>query len=110
MSRSTYFNGEINEYSYHLEDAGRRRPFSARSLCGVLGTVAAFAQDAAPAAAAAAAAAPALDNGDTAWMLTSTALVLMMTIPGPGAVLRRHGAQEEHAGDHHAELRRSPAW
>ena len=24
----------------------------------------------------------ALDTGDTAWMLTSTALVLMMTIPG----------------------------
>jgi ammonium transporter, Amt family len=23
-----------------------------------------------------------LDSGDTAWMLTSTALVLMMTIPG----------------------------
>lgn len=33
---------------------------------------AAFAQDAAPA----------LDTGDTAWMLTSTVLVLMMTIPG----------------------------
>jgi ammonium transporter, Amt family len=43
---------------------------------------AAFAQDAAPAVAAAAAAAPKLDSGDTAWMLTSTALVLMMTIPG----------------------------
>ena len=27
-------------------------------------------------------AAPALDTGDTAWMLTATALVLMMTIPG----------------------------
>ena len=46
---------------------------------------------AAPAAAPAAEAAPAeaapapapkLDTGDTAWMLTSTALVLMMTIPG----------------------------
>ena len=41
---------------------------------------------AAPAAAAAAAAAPApppkMDSGDTAWMLASTALVLMMTIPG----------------------------
>ena len=33
-----------------------------------------FAQDAKPA--------PKLDTGDTAWMLTSTALVLMMTIPG----------------------------
>ncbi|MGH7818934.1 MAG: hypothetical protein ACREQ9_04100, partial [Candidatus Binatia bacterium] len=27
-------------------------------------------------------AAPTFDTGDTAWMLTSTALVLMMTIPG----------------------------
>jgi ammonium transporter, Amt family len=46
----------------------------------------AFADDAAPAAAAAAAAAPAgppkLDSGDTAWMLSSTALVLLMTVPG----------------------------
>ena len=33
-------------------------------------------------AAAAAAPAPAYNNGDTAWMMTSTALVLMMTIPG----------------------------
>jgi Amt family ammonium transporter len=44
-----------------------------------------LAQDAAKpaeAAAAAAADAPKLDTGDTAWMLTSTALVLMMTIPG----------------------------
>ena len=48
---------------------------------------------------------PKLDSGDTAWMLTSTALVLMMTIPGPGAVLRRHGAQEERAGHGDAELR-----
>jgi Amt family ammonium transporter len=31
-----------------------------------------------------AATAPKLDSGDTAWMLTSTALVLMMTIPGLG--------------------------
>jgi Amt family ammonium transporter len=49
-----------------------------------LSTVAAFAQEAAPAATAAAPAAPTpvLDTGNTAWMLTSTALVLMMTIPG----------------------------
>src|SRR5262249_43443519 len=40
---------------------------------------AAWAQDAAPAAAAAPVA---INSGDTAWMLTSTALVLMMTIPG----------------------------
>ncbi len=42
-------------------------------------------ETAAPAAeapAAPAAAAPKLDTGNTAWMLTSTALVLMMTIPG----------------------------
>ncbi len=46
----------------------------------VLGVVpGAFAEDA---PAAAAAAAPKIDSGDTAWMLTSTALVLMMTIPG----------------------------
>src|SRR5580658_673780 len=31
---------------------------------------------------AAAPAAPKLDSGDTAWMLTSVALVLMMTVPG----------------------------
>jgi Amt family ammonium transporter len=37
---------------------------------------------AAPAAAAPAEEAPKLDTGNTAWMLTSTALVLMMTIPG----------------------------
>src|SRR5687767_4052478 len=47
----------------------------------------ALAQDAAPAAAepavaaAPAPAAPAFDTGDTAWMLTSTLLVLMMTVP-----------------------------
>jgi len=54
-------------------------------------TLSAVAQAPAPAAPADAAAAPAaasapatpkLDSGDTAWMLTSVALVLMMTIPG----------------------------
>ena len=40
------------------------------------------APEAAPAAAAAAEAAPKLDSGDTAWMLTSTMLVILMTIPG----------------------------
>ena len=76
---------------------------------GILAPAAAFAQDAAPTAVAAEAApatatpetpapvaaeaapapapeeeaaAPALDTGDTSWVLTSTALVLMMTIPG----------------------------
>src|SRR5262245_30648384 len=55
---------------------------------------ASLAQTAAPAAPAAAAAPPACDakvlkdctpsSGDTAWMLTSVALVLLMTIPGLG--------------------------
>jgi ammonium transporter, Amt family len=75
-----------------------------RSLLGAallllsFAAVPAIAQDAAPAPAASApaaaapaadaaapaapAAAPKLDSGDTAWMLTSVALVLMMTIPG----------------------------
>ncbi len=49
-------------------------------LAGVIGAAAmtslpAMAADAAP---------PAIDTGDTAWMLVSTALVLMMTIPGLG--------------------------
>jgi Amt family ammonium transporter len=42
----------------------------------------AAAAPAAPAAPAGPIKAPAYDHGDTAWMLTSTALVLMMTIPG----------------------------
>jgi Amt family ammonium transporter len=59
----------------------------ALALPGVLLAVPAFADDAATAAAgavaaAAAAAPPKIDSGDTAWMLTSTALVLMMTVPG----------------------------
>ena len=45
-------------------------------LALAFGAAAAFAQEAA------ATPAPALDTGNTAWMLTSTALVLMMTIPG----------------------------
>src|SRR5882762_2866247 len=38
--------------------------------------------------------APKIDSGDTAWMLTSTALVLLMTIPGLavfyGGMVRKH--------------------
>jgi len=45
-------------------------------------TVAALAQQTPGPAAGAAPGASALNTGDTAWMLTSTALVLMMTIPG----------------------------
>ena len=44
--------------------------------------VAAVAEAAAPAAAAAVEAAPTLSAGDTAWMLTSTMLVILMIIPG----------------------------
>ncbi|MGB7480572.1 MAG: ammonium transporter, partial [Burkholderiaceae bacterium] len=44
--------------------------------------VAAAADAPAPVAAEASAAAPKLDSGDTAWMLTSTMLVILMTIPG----------------------------
>ena len=55
-------------------------------LFALLLALPALADDAAAPAAAAAAAAPAgppkLDSGDTAWMLSSTALVLLMTIPG----------------------------
>jgi Amt family ammonium transporter len=62
--------------------------FLKRTLCAALITLlwtgAAFAQQTPDAAApaVAAAAASTLNTGDTAWMLTSTALVLMMTIPG----------------------------
>ncbi|NBO21541.1 MAG: ammonium transporter [Rhodobacteraceae bacterium] len=48
------------------------RGFLALAALAALAPTAAMAQDAAPK----------LDTGDTAWMLTSTALVLMMTIPG----------------------------
>ena len=83
-----------------------KKIFALIALCGVMGfSVPSLADEAkpadaaatAPAAAAPAAAAPAappaptepflvtndkINSGDTAWMLTSTALVLMMTIPG----------------------------
>jgi ammonium transporter, Amt family len=49
-------------------------------LFALLLALPAFAEDAAPGAAAAGP--PKIDSGDTAWMLTSTALVLLMTIPG----------------------------
>lgn len=54
------------------------------TLAGSFAAVSAFAQDAvAPAAVeAVAAAAPVVNKGDTTWMLVSTILVIMMTIPG----------------------------
>jgi Amt family ammonium transporter len=65
------------------------KKFSGAALiaCAALALGAMFADalaQTAPAAPAAAPPAPKLDTGDTAWMLTSTALVLMMTIPGLG--------------------------
>ncbi|MGE4527956.1 MAG: ammonium transporter [Rhodospirillaceae bacterium] len=52
------------------------RRIAALAICG------AVLCPAAPALAQAAPAAPAIDSGDTAWLLISSALVLMMTIPG----------------------------
>lgn len=65
-----------------LKSAARTALLGAFTL-GVLGTIAAFAQEAAPAAPAAPAV-PAftVDKGDTTWMMISTILVLLMTIPG----------------------------
>ena len=40
--------------------------------------------------------------GHNAWMMTSSALVLFMTLPGLGAVLRRPGAAQEHPVRHGA--------
>ncbi|QAZ43631.1 ammonia channel protein [Mesorhizobium sp. Pch-S] len=57
----------------------KRAAMPLAALASLLAATAAYAQEAAPAAAAPA---PTLDTGNTAWMLTSTALVLMMTIPG----------------------------
>jgi len=63
----------------------RARHAVAAASVATLWAAAAMAQTpapAAPAATPAAAAASTINSGDTAWMLTSTALVLMMTIPG----------------------------
>jgi len=56
---------------------GRLAPWAAAAMALMM-TVQAVAQEAAPAAAAP----PKIDSGDTAWMLASVALVLLMTIPG----------------------------
>ena len=65
--------------------ASRMAPIARTALLGTLalgalGTVAAFAQEAA--APAAEAAAPIQDKGDAAWMMTASLLVLFMTMPG----------------------------
>ena len=65
-----------------------------------------LAQTAAPAAAPAAAAAPALviNKGDNAWMMTSTVLVLLMTIPGLALFYGGLVRPEEHAVGAHPRL------
>jgi Amt family ammonium transporter len=78
-----------NNISYATECSMTNKNWICAAFAALLAAIAfadpSLAQDAAKpaeAAAAAAADAPKLDTGDTAWMLTSTALVLMMTIPG----------------------------
>ncbi len=46
---------------------------------------------------------PEINAGDTAWMLVSTALVMLMT-PGLGLLLRRPGSPQERSLDDHAQL------
>jgi Amt family ammonium transporter len=64
-----------------------------RTILGVLTGLGVTALGAGPALAQAAAPTPTLNSGDTAWMLTSSVLVLMMTVPGLalyyGGLLRR---------------------
>ena len=67
----------------------RKRSVLLLSILFLLGmAAAAWAQDGA--------AAPKIDTGDTAWVLTSSALVLLMTIPGLalfyGGMVRRKNA------------------
>ncbi|WP_370676292.1 ammonium transporter [Pleomorphomonas sp. PLEO] len=57
------------------------KPLLAAAPILALSAVAAFAQDAATPAAVAAAPVPTADPGNTAWMLVSTVLVVMMTVP-----------------------------
>jgi ammonium transporter, Amt family len=64
-----------------LTSAARSTLLGSLALVAI-GSLAAFAQEAAPAAPAAAAPAMAVDKGDTTWMMVSTVLVLLMTIPG----------------------------
>jgi Amt family ammonium transporter len=73
-----------------MKDRSMRRTLLASAGIGLIGCLlvagSVYAQtpttEAAAAAPAAAAAAPIPNKGDTAWMLVSSALVLMMSIPG----------------------------
>jgi ammonium transporter, Amt family len=69
-----------NNLAFAQEEATAPAAMSAEAPAAM--DEAAPAAEAAPAEAAPAEEAPKLDSGDTAWMLTSMALVLMMTIPG----------------------------
>ncbi len=44
-----------------------------------------------------------MDTGDTAWMLTASALVLLMT-PGAGVLLRRTGPRKKRSQHHYVQL------
>ena len=70
---------EMRLQSNHRDNEGvhKMKPRSVMRIAGVLGIAAALASLAEPALAA-----PTVDKGDTAWMMTSSALVLLMTIPG----------------------------
>ena len=59
---------------------GRHTTYTTAGFLALLSSTAAWAEE--EVAAAAAAAPPAIDTGDTAWVLTASALVLMMTLPG----------------------------
>src|SRR5438128_12078705 len=67
-----------------MKDGSMRRTLLASAGIGLIGCLlvagSVYAQT--PATEAAAAAAPTPNKGDTAWMLISSALVLMMSIPG----------------------------
>ena len=65
-----------------LAQAPAATPAPATTAPAAAPAAGATAADAKPAEATAATAAAKIDSGDTAWMLASTALVLMMTIPG----------------------------
>jgi ammonium transporter, Amt family len=62
------------------QEAAASAPAAAAAVADAASAVVAAAS--APAAAAAAAAAPVANKGDVAWMLLSTLLVIMMTVPG----------------------------
>ena len=77
----------MKRFEFFQEDMNMRltslRAGALAALAAALSAISAFAQDAAaPAAEAVAAAAPVVNKGDTTWMLVSTILVIMMTIPG----------------------------